>query len=321
MRKYGQLWLLIGAVFYLSLGHVAHADVINDEESQLFDFKREYFFNGFVFKPKMLSFYQERTLVEQAMKGRDDNRFSLLFPITPIDISVLSHDYSLLFSAPLQAGLSDEVVGSPAIKHVTERVISINLPLSIVNMPIDIGVTPKFRQAKLIRPSGDMSSNAEGYRQGGKVEYTQSMNIDVQLTTMFSDELLLGIYGGNLLFQSQLFTENIYPRFGSTSSSVLTAGMVYDWNSMLFSTDLELYDHQYWNETTSSQFWRIGTGMNMFDWIEVNVDYYYDVTGNQNDIYSMGSEFRFGDKFSVDFYGIYSQSNHIEGLLRTSYDF
>ncbi|MCL1124846.1 conjugal transfer protein TraF [Shewanella surugensis] len=323
MRIYGQYWLLMGLFFNFLLSFMAHSESIIDEhiryfQPKLIGFSADPFSVDSNFMLRMLPFYQGMTTVKEDFISWGGDGLSIISSRYTIYNRGFYDGHSSSVSSILPSKFWGTPVHPPAIEQVTEKVISVRFPLSIVDMPVSVGVAPKFRQTQVAVSSHHNQLAYEGSHQETEAEYKQSVTIDVQLSMMLADGFLLDVSAYNLLSQPNLLIETVNERL---SAPMLTAGMAYDWNRIHFSTDIDLNQHPRWDEETQSQFWRIGGGMSMFDWIDVNVDYRYDVQGNQDDIYSMGSEFRFGDKFSVDFSGVYSQSNHIEGLLRTSYDF
>ncbi|WP_298773122.1 hypothetical protein [uncultured Shewanella sp.] len=308
MMKYSLFRLLISVFSYFSLSHIVFAgSTFNQSTNDLLIENNE---KGLMLAPlialnaKNFPSYQPIVLFGKEKESLQVNTTVTIPTLSDIEFSTFVYDYTFSQSVPQFDRIMNTPVNVMAATQVKERGLLINIPLSIVNMPINIGVLPSVIHADV----EDLS-------------YQSAVNLDMQLSMKLADNLQFAVSGSHLFSRAQFLETNFTHELDKASLTMLTAGVAYDWNTMHFSTDIDLYRQAEWDDAHPAQFWRVGGDLNMFSWLDVNLSYYYNMKNNQESLYSMGSEFKFGDKFSVDFSGIYRQSNHIEGLLRTSYDF
>lgn len=325
MMKYSLFRLLVSVFFYFSLSNIVYAGSLLDKPADDLLIEKEP--NGSMpslqrdWTIKPFPFYHGMTLMDKNKDPLQVNTVVTFPTLFDMDLSTFAGEYTLPHSMPFldtMMNTSEELVAATKVK---ESGLLINIPLSIVNMPINVGVLSNVMHSTLVSLSNDLSLPANTMGKAKDLSYQTAINLDMQLSMVLADNVQLAFTGRHLFSQSQFLMTHYNDRQYNTSNSMLTAGVVYDWNKIHFSTEIDLYRQADWDEAHSAQFWRVGGDLSLFSWLDVNLHYYYNVTSNRESLYSMGSEFKFGDKFSVDFSGIYRQSNHIEGLLITSYDF
>ncbi|WP_299491397.1 hypothetical protein [uncultured Shewanella sp.] len=325
MRKSGQYGVSFGFFLCFFLVKFSYAESLLGESTDHFLTEiqgDELLFPSFLSLSSIhFPFYQGVALLGKPKETLQVNPITYLSPLLDFDLRFFAYDYARPSAQSYVNLLVNNSADLAISTQIRESGVLINVPLSIVNMPINVGVTSKIVQSQFPVLSDDALLKPASLQELQDLQHLQSLNINMQLSMVLTEHFQLAISGDHVLSQPQPLVTHFNQDLRSENSSTLTAGVVYDWNSIQFSTDVELYHRIEGGDNSRLQFWHVGGDLNMFNWLDINLDYYYDPTNHQESLYSMGSEFKLGNKFSVDFLGVYSQSNHIQGLLRTSYDF
>ncbi|WP_299004264.1 hypothetical protein [uncultured Shewanella sp.] len=325
MMKYSLFRLLINVFFYFSVSNIVYAGAFSDKFVN--DLLNEKDVNGLMLSLqkdwtiKHFPSYYGMRLIEKKKEQLQLDTLGTFPALFDIELSTFAYEHTLPHSMPFLDAMMDTSEELVAAKKVKTRGLLINIPLSIVNMPINVGVLSYASHLTSASFADNPSLPANTVENVNELSNQTVINLDLQLSMALFDDVKLGVSGSHLISQSQFTATNFDDGLPNISYSTLTAGMAYDWNEIHFSTEIDLYRQADWDQGLSAQFWRVGGYVTPFSWLGIELNYYYNVTNKQESLYSMGSEFKFGDKFSVDFSGVYRQSNHIEGLLRTSYDF
>lgn len=205
---------------------------------------------------------------------------------------------------------------------VSDLGVALSFPLSIVNMPISMGISPKLQRIDTY--SYVANGNHFGDSDFDEAQYRNDeshFNVDIGIAIQPLDGLTLAVSGRNLISQSvdsikvdrQSFTYQVEP--------LVTAGVAYDWSMLSVSSDIDLIENQKFKELDGAQYWRLGGEVRAFDWMSVRVGYRHDMKDSSADIYSLGSGFMIGESFSLDFTGMFGDGDAIGGVLQTSYHF
>ncbi|MCL1130813.1 conjugal transfer protein TraF [Shewanella sairae] len=216
---------------------------------------------------------------------------------------------------------------SPLISsRVSDFGVAMSFPLSIVNMPIAVGVSPKLQRVDTYHSLGNAPhfDASAGELNGFDDRYRNDaihFNVDVGIAMQPLAGLTVELSGRNLIdkehdtiaLNGQQLTYQVEP--------LVKAGVAYDWQSLSVSTDIDLIENNQFKQLKGAQYWRLGGEMKAFDWMSVRVGYRHDMQDAGGDIYSLGSGFTIGESFSLDFTGMFGNDNALGGVLRTSYHF
>ncbi|MFT5235523.1 MAG: hypothetical protein ACI90A_000886 [Shewanella sp.] len=212
--------------------------------------------------------------------------------------------------------------GAVVAGAVSDFGVAISFPLSIVNMPISVGISPKFQRVDTYNYV--VSANNFDSSDFNDAKYRNdetAFNLDIGVAIEPIDRLVVGLSGRNLISndvetvaaQGRKFTYQVEPLF--------TAGIAYDWNRLTLTSDIDLNDYKRFDEIDGTQYWRVGGEMRATEWLALRVGYRHDLKDNTSNIYSLGTGFAFGQAFYLDFTGMVGNDDAIGGVLQTSYHF
>ncbi|MFT5788468.1 MAG: hypothetical protein ACI8SJ_000571 [Shewanella sp.] len=213
---------------------------------------------------------------------------------------------------------SGQVVGGA----VSDLGIALSFPLSIVNMPISVGISPKFQRIDTYNYIA--SANNFSASDFDDVEYRNdetTFNVDVGVAIEPINGLVFGLSGRNLISQDVDTIEVEGQKFTYRVEPLVTAGVAYDWSILTVTTDVDLIENKKFKELDGTQYWRLGGEVRAFDWMSLRVGYRHDMKDSTANIYSIGSGFAFGESFFLDLTGMFGSDEAIGGVLQTSYHF
>lgn len=200
--------------------------------------------------------------------------------------------------------------------------VALSFPLSIVNMPISVGISPKvqrvdtYNYAAVTKPFEVGELGNTGYRN----DETQ-FNLDIGVAMEPVEGIIVAMSGRNLINKKLETLESEGRRVNYRVVPEFTVGVTYDWNSLSVTTDIALNAHKRLDETADSQYWRLGGEMRATDWFSLRLGYRHDMKDNTSNIYSLGTGFAIGQVFYLDLTGMVSSDDAIGGVLQTSYHF
>lgn len=205
---------------------------------------------------------------------------------------------------------------------VSDLGIALSFPLSIVNMPISVGISPKFQRIDTYNYIA--SANNFSASDFDEVQYRNdetNFNVDVGVAIEPVDGLVVGLSGRNLISRDVDTIEVEGQKFTYRVEPLVTAGVAYDWNILTVTTDIDLVENQKFKEIDGTQYWRLGGEVRAFDWMSLRVGYRHDMKDSTANIYSIGTGFMFGESFFLDVTGMFGSDEAIGGVLQTSYHF
>ena len=205
---------------------------------------------------------------------------------------------------------------------VSDLGVALSFPLSIVNMPISIGISPKFQRIDTY----NYIANANNFSASDfdDVEYRNdetNFNVDVGFAIEPINGLVFGLSGRNLISQDVETNEVEGNKFTYRVEPLVTAGVAYDWRRLTVTTDVDLVENKKFKELDGTQYWRVGGEVRAFDWMSLRLGYRHDMKDSTANIYSIGSGFTIGESFFLDFTGMFGNDEALGGVLQTSYHF
>lgn len=205
---------------------------------------------------------------------------------------------------------------------VSDLGVALSFPLSIVNMPISVGISPKFQRIDTY----NYIANANNFSASDfdDVEYRNdetNFNVDVGFAIEPINGLVFGLSGRNLISQDVETNEVEGNKFTYRVEPLVTAGVAYDWRRLTVTTDVDLVENKKFKELDGTQYWRVGGEVRAFDWISLRLGYRHDMKDSTANIYSIGSGFTIGESFFLDFTGMFGSDEALGGVLQTSYHF
>lgn len=205
---------------------------------------------------------------------------------------------------------------------VSDFGVALSFPLSIVNMPVMVGVSPKLQRIDtynyVVSANNFDSSdfNDSKYRND-----ETTFNLDIGVAMEPVEGLVLGLSGRNLIGKDVETVEAQGRRFTYQVEPLFTAGVAYDWDKLTLTSDIDLNAHKRFDEIGGTQYWRLGGEMRATDWLALRLGYRHDIKDNTSNIYSLGTGFAFGQVFYLDLTGMVGSDDAIGGVLQTSYHF
>jgi len=239
-----------------------------------------------------------------AIKQSDIDTLTTLDPNNPPEISDLDSQGAVVAGA------------------VSEFGVALSYPLSIVNIPVMVGVSPKFQRIDtynyMVSANNFDSSdfNDSQYRND-----ETTFNLDIGVATEPVAGLVLGLSGRNLISKDVETVEVQGRKFTYQVEPLFTAGVAYDWNSLTVTTDIDLNAHKRFDEIDGTQYWRLGGEMRATDWLALRLGYRHDMKNSTSNLYSLGTGFAIGQVFYLDLTGMVGSDDAIGGVLQTSYHF
>ncbi|WOT05560.1 conjugal transfer protein TraF [Shewanella youngdeokensis] len=205
---------------------------------------------------------------------------------------------------------------------VSDLGVALSFPLSIVNMPISVGISPKLQRIDTYNYSANANNfSASDFNDSQYRNDETHFNVDVGLAIEPVNGLVIGVSGRNLISKDVDTIEVDGEQLTYSVEPLVTAGVAYDWRVLTVTTDVDLLENKKFQEFDGSQYWRVGGEVRAFDWMSLRVGYRYDMKDSTANIYSIGSGFSFGESFFLDFTGMFGSDEAIGGVLQTSYHF
>ncbi|AQS38106.1 F plasmid transfer operon, TraF, protein [Shewanella psychrophila] len=205
---------------------------------------------------------------------------------------------------------------------VSDLGVALSFPLSIVNMPIAVGVSPKLQRIDTYNYA--VSANNFEASDFDDFKYRNdevTFNLDVGVAMKPVEGLVVGLSGRNLISQDVETVEAQGRKFTYQVKPQFTAGIAYDWDSISLTSDIDLNAYKRFEEVGGTQYWRVGGELKATDWFALRLGYRHDMKDTTADIYSLGTGFEFGRVFYLDFTGMVGSDDAIGGVLQTSYHF
>ncbi|MBV7315282.1 conjugal transfer protein TraF [Shewanella sp. NIFS-20-20] len=212
--------------------------------------------------------------------------------------------------------------GTAVAGAVSEFGVALSYPLSIVNMPVTIGISPKIQRLDSFNYVANVTSfDRDDIREDRYRSNNTQFNLDAGITIMPTRELTIGLSGRDLV-QHKLDSLVIDDRqFSFTSEAKFTLGVAWDWRQWMLSSDIDLNKRTPFDGMGSSQYWRVGGAVQATDWLSLRVGYRYDIEANHDDIYTLGSGMTFGRIFSIDVAGMFGTGDSLGAAVQTRYQF
>lgn len=212
--------------------------------------------------------------------------------------------------------------GAVVAGAVSELGVALSFPLSIVNMPIAIGVSPKFQRIDTYNYVVSANNfDASDFDDAKYRNDETTFNLDVGVAMEPMSGLTVGLSGRNLISQDVETVEAQGRTFTYQVEPLFTAGVAYDWDSLTLTSDIDLNAHKRFAEIDGTQYWRVGGELKATDWFAFRLGYRHDMKDSTANIYSLGTGFEFGRVFYLDFTGMVGSDDAIGGVLQTSYHF
>ncbi|MEC4726087.1 conjugal transfer protein TraF [Shewanella sp. D64] len=239
-----------------------------------------------------------------AIEQSDIDNLTVLDPNNPPEISDLDSQGAVVAGA------------------VSDFGVAISFPLSIVNMPISVGVSPKFQRIDTYNYV--VSANNFDSSDFNDAKYRNdetTFNLDIGVAMEPVEGLIVGFSGRNLISKDVETVEAQGRKFTYQVEPLFTAGVAYDWGSLTLTTDIDLNAHERFDDIEGTQYWRLGGEVRATQWLALRLGYRHDMKDNTSNIYSLGTGFAFGQAFYLDVTGMVGSDDAIGGVLQTSYHF
>ncbi|MPY26144.1 conjugal transfer protein TraF [Shewanella sp. YLB-07] len=205
---------------------------------------------------------------------------------------------------------------------VSDLGVALSFPLSIVNMPIAVGVSPKLQLIDTYNYVVSANNfEASDFDDAKYRNDETTFNLDVGIAMEPISGLTVGLSGRNLISQDVETVETQGRKFTYQVEPQFTAGIAYDWESITVTSDIDLNAYKRFEEIGATQYWRVGGELQATDWFALRLGYRHDMKDNTANIYSLGTGFEFGRVFFLDFTGMVGSDDAIGGVLQTSYHF
>ncbi|MCK8044956.1 conjugal transfer protein TraF [Shewanella sp. 1CM18E] len=205
---------------------------------------------------------------------------------------------------------------------VSDFGVALSFPLSIVNMPIAVGISPKLQRIDTYNYAANANNfDASDFDDAKYRNDETQFNLDIGVAMQPTERLTLGLSARNLISHSVDTVEIDGRKFTYRVEPLVTAGVAYDWDSLSLTTDIDLIENNKFKQLEGTQYWRVGGEVKAFDWMSLRLGYRHDMKDSTANIYSLGSGFAFGESFFLDFTGMFGDDNAIGGVLQTSYHF
>nr|WP_259651237.1 MULTISPECIES: conjugal transfer protein TraF [Shewanella] len=205
---------------------------------------------------------------------------------------------------------------------VTDFGVALSFPLSIVNMPVRVGISPKFQRIDTYHYSVNANNfDADDFDDDKYRNDENLFNLDIGVAFEPMDALTVGLSARNVFSKSVKTVESQGREFHYQVEPLITAGAAYDWASVTLTTDIDLVDQTRFKELDAVQYWRVGGEVKATNWLSLRMGYRHDLKDNNVDIYSFGTGFAIGQAFKLDMSGSYGEDDAIGAVLQTSYHF
>ncbi|MCL1068603.1 conjugal transfer protein TraF [Shewanella olleyana] len=205
---------------------------------------------------------------------------------------------------------------------VTDFGVALSFPLSIVNMPVRVGISPKFQRIDTYHYSVNANNfDADDFDDDKYRNDENLFNLDIGVAFEPMDAMTIGLSARNLFSKTVETVEAQGREFHYQVEPLITAGVAYDWTSVTLTTDIDLIEQSRFKEFDAVQYWRVGGEVKATDWLSLRMGYRHDLKDNSVDIYSFGTGFAIGQAFKLDMSGSYGEDDAIGAVLQTSYHF
>ncbi|QYK01897.1 conjugal transfer protein TraF [Shewanella psychrotolerans] len=205
---------------------------------------------------------------------------------------------------------------------VSDLGVALSFPLSIVNMPIAVGISPKLQRIDTYNYVISANDFDAGDFDDKKYRNKETaINLDVGVAMQPLEGMVVGLSGRNLISQKVDTVESLGRQFTYRVEALYTAGVSYGWNRFSVTTDIDLNKNKRFDEIDSTQYWRVGGEIKATDWFALRLGYRHDLEDSTADIYSIGTGFTVGRSFNFDLTGMMGSDDVIGGVLQTSYHF
>ncbi|WP_299574681.1 conjugal transfer protein TraF [uncultured Shewanella sp.] len=205
---------------------------------------------------------------------------------------------------------------------VTDFGVALSFPLSIVNMPVRVGISPKFQRIDTYHYSVNANNfDADDFDDDKYRNDENLFNLDIGVAFEPMDALTVGLSARNVFSKTVKTVESQGREFHYQVEPLITAGASYDWASVTLTTDIDLVDQTRFKELDAVQYWRVGGEVKATNWLSLRMGYRHDLKDNNVDIYSFGTGFAIGQAFKLDMSGSYGEDDAIGAVLQTSYHF
>jgi len=205
---------------------------------------------------------------------------------------------------------------------VSDFGVAISYPLSIVNMPISVGVSPKLQKIDTYNYEAVINSfEPSEFDDASYRNDETTFNLDIGVAMEPVEGLVVAMSGRDLISQELEAVESQGRKLNYRVDPKFAAGVAYDWNRLTFTTDIDLNPIKRFDETVGTQYWRFKGEVRATDWLALRLGYRHDMKDNRASVYSLGTGVELGEVFSLDFTGMVSSDDAIGGVLKTSYHF
>ncbi len=200
--------------------------------------------------------------------------------------------------------------------------VALSMPLSIVNMPVTIGVTPKLQRIDSFFYAVSANNFEASDFDDDKYRNDETeFNIDLGVAMQPMEGMTIGLSGRNLI-SKEVKSQPIADRVVNYHvDPMVTAGIAYDWDDFTVTTDIDLTKYERFDEVEGTQYWRLGGEMRATDWMSLRVGMRHDLEDTTADIYSLGAGFSIGRTFKLDITGMFGDEDAYGGVIQTSYHF
>ncbi|NMH65888.1 conjugal transfer protein TraF [Shewanella salipaludis] len=212
--------------------------------------------------------------------------------------------------------------GQMTAGSVPDLGLALSFPLSIVNMPVMLGLSPglQYLDSHYYAMAGNNLEAGELDNDSYRNE-DLGFNLDVGVAMELTEGLTLGVSGRNL-FRRELERVDPLGRIQTyRAAPSVTAGITYDWSMLTLSSDIELTRHYEFADIDGSQYWRMGGELRATDWLSLRLGYRQDLEAKTAGRYSIGTGVSLGRVFNLDLVGMYGTDDAMGAVLQTSYHF
>ncbi|WP_428636999.1 conjugal transfer protein TraF [Shewanella sp.] len=212
--------------------------------------------------------------------------------------------------------------GAVVAGAISDLGLALSFPLSIVNMPIAVGISPKLQRIDTYNYVVSANNYDVDDFDDNKYRNDESVfNLDIGVAMQPIEGLTLGLSGRNLVSQKLDTVETLGRQFTYRIEALYTLGVAYDWDKFSLTSDVDLNGHKRFDELGETQYWRLGGEMRATDWFALRLGYRHDMKDTTSNLYSLGTGFTIGRFFSLDLTGLVGSGDAIGGVIQTSYHF
>jgi len=205
---------------------------------------------------------------------------------------------------------------------VSDFGVALSMPLSIVNMPVTIGITPKIQRLDSFNYGVSANNfdkndfNGDDYRND-----ETGFNLDAGIAIEPMHGMVIGIAGRNLIKRELDTIESEGIQATYRAGPTVTVGVAYQWEDFTVTTDLDLLENEKFVDVEGAKYWRVGGEYQAMDWLALRLGYRQDLNDVTADLYSVGTGFAIGKSFKLDLSGMFGNNDAYGAALQTSYHF